>query len=70
MNADDAMDITVRDRLSKGLEYGSYLVILLAAVAMFQGRYVIGAVLIGGGVLAYQTSQYRLAITALQKRLQ
>lgn len=67
MDVETARGIDVNPRVSKGLEYGSILVVLGASLLFFQSQFLLGGVVAVGGVLGYQVAKYRQAVAALQK---
>jgi hypothetical protein len=67
MDTETAREINPDKRVSKGLAYASPLAVVGAAAAAVVGRYALAAVILAAALLLYQVSQYRLAISALQR---
>jgi len=67
MDTETAQEIDLDDRLSKALAYTAPLDVIGATVAAVVGRYALAVAILAAGLLLYQVSQYRLAISALQR---
>lgn len=66
MDQETARDVLPDPSVSKGLEYASYgLTVVAAAIALMENT-TIAIVLVGAAILLYQNSQYRQVIYTLQ----
>jgi len=66
MDLDTAMDVSVRPRVSKALEYVAYSATAPALYFASQGQLAAAALTMSYQILLYNVSQYRLAIDTLQ----
>jgi len=67
MDTETAQEIDLDDRLSKALAYTASVDVIGATVAAVVGRYALAVAILAAGLLLYQVSQYRLAVSALQR---